>query len=139
MSYLTSAQVIDRIGTAAATQLTTDSAGSPDTDKIDRIIGEVEGVIDGYLRKRVATPIVGATHPQTLAAVQAMAIRMVVYQLQALRPPIPEDVTTNNAGAIRWLEKLAAGEIDLPDPALNTDRAEWGSTTPTGAGHDTMA
>ena len=138
MAYITAAEVIARIGSTAATQLTTDTGGSPDSTKITAIISEVEALVHSYLRKRTATPIVQSTHPHTYAAVRAVAMRLVIYQLRTLRPPVPEDDKENNAAAIKWLVQIAKGEVDLPDEELNPDRASWSSEDPTEADHDTM-
>ena len=138
-TYLSASEVVTRIGTTQAAQLTADSGTTPDTTKIGLMIDEVEGVVHGYLSKRITIPVVQADYGETFKAVVGVVMRMTVFQLHALRPPVADAIKSNNESALQWLKDVAAGTIDLPDDSLNTDRAEWGSEDPTEASHETMS
>ena len=127
MAYVTADEIVSRLGSATALQLTTDTGSSPDTAMITEIISQVEGRVDSHLRARVASPITQAAHPNTYAAVRGAVIDMVIFHLAGRRPPVSEGWQKANEKAIRWLEKLAAGDVDLPDAGLNEPNFEWGS------------
>lgn len=126
MAYLTTQNVIDRLGTPVALELTTDSGSTINETLITSIITEVEGRVNTYVRQRTDATITQADYPQTFAALAGAATAMVGYQLHLRRPPVPEDWTKANAEAIAWLSALAEGKVPLPDNALNS-AADWGS------------
>jgi phage gp36-like protein len=120
MAFITATEVVARLGAAAALQLTTDSGTTPDTAMITTIVGQVEGRVHGYLRKRIAVDLTSATYPVTYAAVQGVVMDMTIYTLALRRPPVPKDWTAANERAEKWLAGVADGSIELPDVGLGT-------------------
>lgn len=137
MAYVTSTNVTARIGTAKAAQLTTDSGTSPDTTKIAAIIAESEGDVNNKLAMRYTVPIVQATYPLAFDFVVSCVIRVAVYRVYALRPPVPEDIRKMNDDAMAALQDIADGTANLPDEALvGEGAATWDSIAPTGDPYD---
>ncbi len=126
MAYISTTEVVSRVGNDAALRLTTDSGSTIDTALIQTFIGEVEGRINSVVSTRTGVAITQAAHPNTFAALKGAAMAMTVYRLGTRRPPVPEDWKQTNAEAIEWLDKLAKGELGLPDAALVGDAMEWG-------------
>ena len=126
MAFLTAQNVIDRLGSTVALELTTDSGSTPDSTLIAAIIAEVEGRLMTYVRHRTQETISQATYPNTWAACAGAEMSMVGYQLHLRRPPVPEDWTKANDEAVAWLTALAEGKVPLPDASLNAG-ADWGS------------
>lgn len=122
MAYVSSQEIVDRIGQDAAIQLTTDSGDVVNTALIDAIIEEVEGEIDQVVRRRTAETITEEVYAQTFAMLRGKAVTMTIYRLKLRRDPVGEDWKAANDKAVEWLDKLAKGEVDLPDEALNEPR-----------------
>ena len=129
-AYVTNADVVDRVGTVKAAQLTTDSGSTPDTDTIDAIIAEIEGEVLSDLRKRTTATITEADHPQSFALLRGLVLARVIKELYGLRPPIPEDVKGASQRAIEHLKELGEHKRDLPDLTLGTGESAWGSSDP---------
>jgi len=127
MAYVTSAEVVTRLGNDTAVQLTTKTGATPDTALIDGIIEEVEGNIDQVLRSRTTASVTLATYPTTFQMLRGMAMALAIFVLGSRRPPVPDAWTMQNKRAEAWLEKLAKGEINLPDAVLNRPGVSWGS------------
>jgi len=114
MSYLTSDQVIDRVGgTVRAAKLTTESGGTPDATQIATIVNGVESEIDSYLEKRYETPI-ASTYTKARAVLTGKALDLAAYEIHKLRSPIPDAVNTAHTKALDWLREIAAAKADLP-------------------------
>ena len=126
MAYVTSTQIVARLGNDMAVLLTTDSGSSVDTDLINTIIAEVEAEIDQVLRTRTTETITQSAYPQTFAMLRGKATAIVIFKLHLRRPPVAKEVTDDKNDAKAWLEKLAAGEVNLPDPSFNADAMVWG-------------
>jgi len=127
MAYVTSSEVIARLGgTAAATTLTTETGDTPDTDLIDQWIAEAEARVQQAIRARTTATITQADYPQTWALARGCVFDMVCYRARSRRPPVPKDVADVNTRAIEWLDRLVEGKIDLPDTALNEPDLEYG-------------
>ena len=133
MAYVIAAEVIARLGTAAAAQLTTESGDTPDSAMITLVIAEVEGRADAAVRSRIATPVDAVGYPKTFAALRGIVMSMAIYALAVRRPPVPKDWTEANEQALRWLAGLAEGKIALPDAGLNSPAPCWGSSAPNAA------
>jgi phage gp36-like protein len=129
MAYVTAAEVITRVGTEKAAQLTTDSGSTPDSSMISAVILEVEAEINSAVRQRSSTAITGASHPNTLALLAGKSMAMTIYRLCGRRPPVPEDVKDGNGQALQWLSDLVDGKRQLPDDTLNAEGPTWSSST----------
>lgn len=136
MAYVTSTQIVARLGNDTAVRLTTDTGSTVDTDLIDAIITEVEAAINQALRTRTAATITQTDYPQTLAMLRGKAVAMVIFNLASRRPPVPEAWANQNKQAREWLDKLAKGEVNLPDTGLNDPGFEWGSADQNAAAED---
>jgi histidine triad (HIT) family protein len=68
--YLTSAEVVTRLGTKRAYELTTETGTTPDTDIIDDVIDEAEGEANSYFARRYATPVDVSAHADAVAALR---------------------------------------------------------------------
>lgn len=114
MSYASNQDIIDRVGTQAASQLTTDSGGTPSQAVLDEIRTSSQGEVDGYLSKRYAVPVDVAAHPNVEGLLKGITLDVAVYRLKTRRPPIPDADKTLYEKAIELLEKIAKGDVNLP-------------------------
>ena len=136
MAYVTSTQIVARLGNDTAVRLTTDSGSTVDKGLIDKLMSEVEGDIDQALRARTAQTITQALYPQTFAMLRGKATAIVIFRLASRRPPVADDWKKLNDEAVAWLEKLAKGEVALPDAALGGTAMDWGSEDQNAAAAD---
>lgn len=127
MAYVTANEIISRLGTSTAAQLTTTSGTTPDSAVIDEGIETAEAQIEGYLRRRISAALTAAEYPRTFAAVKGLVSNMVVAWLYSRRPPVSADVQKLHDRAIEWFKGLANGDIALPDAELNEPDLEYGS------------
>lgn len=89
-----------------------DKDGVADVDVIARAQVLADGKIDGYARKRFATPILNPS-----ATLRAFAAKLVVLEARNTRGMIGEaELTTAERLNRDWLEDLAAGKISPSDP-----------------------
>jgi len=132
MAFLTVQNVIDRLGSKVALELTTDSGSAIDEILIASILAEVHGRIMTYVRQRTQETITQATYPNTLAACSGAEMAIVAYQLHLRRDPVSDDWKKANDEAVAWLTALAEGKVPLPDAELNAG-ADWGSQEPNAA------
>lgn len=125
-AYVTSAEIVERLGDAVALQLTTDTGSVVNTSLIDEYIADVEGDIDQFVRKRTSETITQADYPKTFAMLRGKAVTMTIHRLHLRRDPGSESWKGANEKAVADLERLAKGENDLPDEALNAPRLSYG-------------
>jgi phage gp36-like protein len=118
MAYVTNEQIETRLGSAPFVQLTDDAgSGSADLAVVDAARQAAEGEADSYLARRYAVPIDVNVQGELSALLTGVVLDLVEYRLHARRPPIPPDVGTRRTAAVRWLEQVAAGAVDLPSAA----------------------
>ena len=134
MAYVTSMNVVTRVGSDAALQLTTDSGDIIDAGMITGLIDDVEAMVHGYVGKRMDTPVDQSAYPQMYNAVAGFVLDVTVYRLASRRPPVPDAWKTAYENAVKWLERFAKGEIDIPDSAANKPRIAHESSPSTGLG-----
>ena len=128
-SYLTLAQFTQRLGSAHAVQLSSDSGAFTDDPLIQQLIDEAEGFINSAVVTRVtAIPVDAADYPQTFAALTGHTFVLAREKLAERRPPVPPDWKTAADLARAWLDKIAKGEILLPDTTAAGTVAAWGSS-----------
>jgi len=127
MSYITAADIEERLGSAAYVQLTDDAGtGSADPDKVEEARAGAEGEADSYFAVRYATPVDLSAHPELAAVLKSFVLDLAEYRLHARRPPMPADVVRRRGEAIAWLGRVAAGAVQLPStvtPATSPARA----------------
>jgi len=115
MSYASNVDVEERLGSTAYVQLTDDAGtGSADTDKVAEALLGAEGQIDSYLGRRYAVPIDISQHSELAGLLKSVTLDLVEFRLNARRPPVPEDIRRKQEAAVRWLQRVAAGQAVLP-------------------------
>jgi hypothetical protein len=126
-AYVTSSEIVERLGDDVALQLTTDTGSVVNTSLIDDYIAEVEGDIDQFVRKRTSETITQADYPKTFAMLRGKAVTMTIHRLHLRRDPGSESWKGANEKAVADLERLAKGENAFPDRPLNEPRFISGS------------
>ena len=109
MSYVTLAQLIDRVGEEMLISLTdrgVDALGVIDTNVVARALAETDALIDGYLAGRYALPL---STTETLLV--GVAGDIAIYKLH--RYEAPEKVQADYNMAIKTLISLSTGTIKL--------------------------
>ncbi len=114
MAYIVNQDIIDRVGTTAATQLTSDSGGTPDSGVLDEVRLSSEGEVNGYLSKRYAVPVDLTAHADLAATLKGFTLDVAEYRLRSRRDSMAEVHEKMYANAKEWLEKVRKGEIPLP-------------------------
>lgn len=112
--YTTAQILIDKFGNQYLINLTVkESDGTeiePDLTVINREIGRVDGIIDGYLRNRYTLPL-AEIPPELAGYAEDLAIAR-IYGCMPERS-IPEDVTRAAKEATAWLRDVQKGLATL--------------------------
>jgi len=120
-SYITNADIEQRLGTAKAIELTDDEGtGVPNEDRLAEARLGAEGEIDSYLARRCAVPIDLTAWPELAGLLVSVALDLAEYRLYLRKPPIPEDTVRRRTEAVAWLGRAAAGEVVLPSATTLT-------------------
>lgn len=115
MSYVTNADVEERLGSAAYVQLTDDEGrGWADEDVVAEARLAAEGEVNSYLGRRYAVPIDVTGNDELAGLLKSVTLDLVEYRLHARRPPAPNDAQGKHQAAIAWLWKVATGQVVLP-------------------------
>ena len=113
MPYATVQDLQDRLGVARLVQLT-DLADPPiglvDAAVAQRALDDAEAEIDGYLVGRYALPLANAP-----ASLKVHCLTIAHYRL--LGDAVGEHVREDYRAALRFLERVAAGQANLLPPA----------------------
>lgn len=113
MAYVTNQNLIDRVGTTKAAELTADSGSTPDQTVLTGVVAAAEGEVNRYLARRRAVPVV-VTGDTTLAEMlRELTLDVAQYRLALRRPPVPEQIQKLYEQVIAWLETYAKGEAEL--------------------------
>jgi phage gp36-like protein len=123
MSYCTQANILDRIDEATLISLTDEAgAGEVDDDKVAAAIADADATVDAYCQGRYTIPL-SPVPPK----ITQISVDIALYNLYSQSDlDMPEVRKDRHAEAIRFLEKVAAGTINLgaATPAqANTDNA----------------
>lgn len=112
--YTTAETLIEKYGNQHLIYLTikepTGAEITPDLTVINREIGRVDGIIDGYLRGRYALPL-AEIPPELAGYAEDMAIAR-IYGCVSERT-IPEDITRAAREAVAWLRDIQKGLATL--------------------------
>jgi phage gp36-like protein len=133
VAYIVDQDVISRVGTARAVQLSAESGTTPDAAIIAGARSLAEGEVDSILAKRFAVPIDVSSDTVRATAMYTYALTMAVYQLYLRRPPVPEDIRRARDQVVELLKMVAEGKAEIPGattPAsstVNQPAAAWGS------------
>ncbi len=115
MSYITNADIEERLGADTYVQLADDDGdGIADVGVVDEARLGAEGEIDSYLARRYQVPIDVATFPELGGLLASVTLDLVENRLRARRPPVPEATVAKWEATITWLTRVAGGEIALP-------------------------
>jgi len=115
MAYAINQDVIDRLGTALAAQLTTPASSTvPDQNQITIAREGAEGLINSYLARRYATPVDITLDAGAAALLKAATIDVAEFRLRERRPPVPDDVTQRFDRTVEWLREIAEGKANMP-------------------------
>lgn len=115
MSYLTNADIEERLGTDAYVQLTDDDGdGIADVGVVDEARLGAEGEVDSYLAHRYQVPIDVAAFSELSGLLASVTLDLVEHRLRARRPPVPDATVRKWEATITWLTRVAGGEIELP-------------------------
>ena len=123
MSYVTQQHLIDRVGEDSLISLTDRAAtGSIDTAVLNRVIGDTDALIDGFVKKRYALPL--ATVPPLLTGLAADIALYLLHNFSA-----PDDVRRRYDDALARLKDISDGRIALDvggdAPAAEPSLAEF--------------
>jgi len=124
MPYCTLDLLTDRFGARMLIGLTDRAelaTGTVDTDVVDRAIADADAVIDGHLRTRYALPMAEPIP----ALLTDIAMSIVGYKLHTSQPN--PKIETDYKDALRHLEAIAKGTIQLSAAGLSTGGAATGS------------
>jgi phage gp36-like protein len=123
VSYISNADIEQRIGHLAYVQLTDDAGtGSANEDIVTEARLGAEGQMDSYLGRRYAVPVVLSDYPELAGVLKSAALDLAEYRLHARRSTAPAEVKAKHEAALGWLRRIAAGEAVLPtagEAALN--------------------
>lgn len=115
MSYVTYDDIVMRVGPALLVQLTDDEGtGEVNVDVVDEAADGAVGEVHSHLAHRYAVPIDPERYPHAVSWLRSLVLDLVEHRLHARRPPMPVSVTARREAAVVWLERLAAGAVDLP-------------------------
>jgi len=113
--YANASDWIARVSSPIAIQLTSETGSSADSDLIDTVIGSCEGLVNGYLQRRVSVPVTVGASPQLFAAARGATLDIASYRIHLRRPPVPGDWKIAFDNAMKWLTDLAEGKVSPPD------------------------
>lgn len=115
MSYITNADIENRMGTTAYVALTDDDSDEvADTPRVDEFRLGAEGEADSYLATRYQTPVDLSAHPELSAVLKSFVLDLVEYRMHGRRPPVPVDIVRRHAEAVAWFTRIATGAAHLP-------------------------
>lgn len=114
MSYVTTAQMIERYGRSLLLDLT-DRADPPvgeiNQSTMDAAFQTAAAMIDGYLATRYRLPL----NPMS-DLIQPLAEKLVIYDLHTYTPD--QKITDEHKNAIATLKLIAAGTLRLPSDGI---------------------
>ena len=132
MSYITNADIEERVGGVALVQFADDDGnGIADVGVVDEARLGAEGEVNSYLGRRFAVPISLTIHPDLADVLASFTLDLAEYRLRLRRPPVPEDARRRRDQAIEWLARVAEGRIELPSAvgvAANMTRGTLAAT-----------
>jgi len=100
-------------------QITNDSGAGTmvDDTKLNRVVLEVNSLIDTYLREKYTLPLTVVSD-----MINGIALDLAICSLiiERLLPDVPEGLQKKNNDAMKLLEKVRTGELILDAGLLNT-------------------
>lgn len=115
MAYISNADLIARVGAAAAMQLADDNGdGTADAAVLDEVRLGAEGEVNSYLGRRYAVPVDVTSRPELADMLATVTLDIAELRLRGRRPPAPEDAVRQAGSAREWLARIADGVLVLP-------------------------
>jgi phage gp36-like protein len=110
-SYLTIAELENRIGAGTLRQLSNDNdPGTLDTDLLTELITDASEMIDDYLRQAYSVPFDSPS-----GGIKRACAKIVIYDLYCRRSTPPQAIQTAYDDAILLLEKMGDRKIVQED------------------------
>jgi len=113
-NYASTDELIARVGTQKAAELTSDSGSGPDATKLTAVIAAAEGDVDQYLSRRRATPVEVTGGTTKAAWLKALTLDLAVVRLWLLRDTVPPNIEEQRKLAIEALAKYAEAKTNMP-------------------------
>lgn len=118
MAYITITQLSSRLGSTLYARLTDRVNGSvADATVAQQIVDESEAEADSYFSVRYATPIDLTAHPELSNMLEGRVLDLAEFAAWAGSPfvnDMPERVEMLQRAALKWLQDIAAGIVNLP-------------------------
>jgi len=110
MVYSAQSDILEQLDEETLIQLTDDyGTGLVDSDKVTRAIADADATIDAYCQGRYTVPLDPVPNK-----IRQVSVDLAIYNLYSRRDDTaPETRKDRNKEAIRFLEKVADGKIDL--------------------------
>jgi phage gp36-like protein len=110
MSYCTQDDLLEQISEAELIELTDDAgSGEVDADVVTRAIADADATIDAHCQGRYSVPL-----SPVPAMIRAVSVDMAIYNLLSRKnEEVPKSRDDRNRNAIRFLERVADGKIQL--------------------------
>jgi phage gp36-like protein len=116
VAYASAQDVIDRLGTQLAAELTTEgeSSTTPDSAMIGEHISGAEAVVDSYLTARYRTPVSVGSQPSIAALLKRYTLDVAIHSLYGRALDIPQAIQERYDAAIAFLKDVQKGVASLP-------------------------
>jgi len=118
MSYVTTAQLSQRLGATLYARLTDRVNGTTADPAVgQQIVDEAQAEADSYFARRYETPLNLSAHPELANVLEARVLDLAEYAAWKSSPFVsdpPQRVHALYAAALTWLEEVAAGRLVLP-------------------------
>ena len=110
MPYCTQDDILQQLDEDTLVQLTDDEgSGSVDTDVVTRAISDADATIDAYCQGRYSVPL-----EPVPGMIRKISVDISIYNLYSRRADsVPENRLERYKNAVRFLEKVASGQISL--------------------------
>ncbi len=109
MAYSAQADILEQLPAATLIELTDDAgAGAVDADAVTRAIADADATIDAYAQARYSVPL-----SATPDKIRQVSVDLAIYNLFSRLDSVPEVRADRKKDAVRFLERLSDGKIDL--------------------------
>ena len=128
MSYITNADIEERLGSATLLQLADDDGDSvADAGIADEARLGAQSEVDSYLARRFSTPIDLTAHPELVDSLASITLDLAEYRLRLRRPPVSEDARRRRDEAVGWLSRVSDGRLTLAASSPPSSRVAEGT------------
>ena len=115
MAYCTKSDILDQLDESILIQLTDDEGtGEVNDNRVDKAISAADAKVDAYCQKLYAIPL--SPVPDSI---RDISVDIAIYKLYSRRDDtMPETRRDNYKNAIRFLEKVSEGKVELGASSL---------------------